>query len=80
MFLGVNQMVRVHVLPVLLTKWAIHHYKIQDTRSLLRIFGPHMGHIKTRHIMARTKHNQGTCKNLLHTKFTDRATDFSPGF
>ena len=34
-------------------------YKIQDTRSLLRIFGPHMGHIQTRHIMARTKHNQG---------------------
>ena len=29
----------------------------QDTRY--KIFGPHMGHIQTRHIMARTKHNQG---------------------
>ena len=25
-------------------------YMIQDTRSLLRIFGPHMGHIKTMYI------------------------------
>ena len=33
--------------------------KYQDTRSLFRIFGPHMGHITTRHKMSGTKHNQG---------------------